>query len=164
MKPDSKKIKEKIKQAGLKTPEVLTLMVTRACNLNCPHCLLNCGNAEADPVRVEPIFNVIDEFSDLGGVTLIITGGEPLSHPDWYDILSHTCNSTGVKEVTLQTNGVMVTGSDIERLKRLPPDKLTIQVSIDGATPGVNDLIRGEGSFEASMGALKLFIKAGMLL
>ena len=134
MKPDSKKIKEKIKQAGLKTPEVLTLMATRACNLNCPHCLLNCVNAEADPVQAEYIIKIIDEFSDLGGVTLIITGGEPLSHPDWYDILSHTCNSTGVKEVTLQTNGVMVTGSDIERLKRLPPDKLTEIMDIAGFT------------------------------
>ena len=162
MEPDSKTIKGKLKQAGLQIPGVLTFMITEACNLNCPNCLLNCGNIDADPVPAEPTLKIINEFSDLGGKTLIITGGEPLSHPEWFDILSHACNSTGLNEITLQTNGVMVTGNDIEKLKTLPPDKLTIQVSIDGATPGVNDLIRGEGSFEASMGALKIFTEAGM--
>jgi radical SAM protein with 4Fe4S-binding SPASM domain len=161
MEPDSKKLKEEIEQAGLKAPEVLTLMITRACNLNCPHCLLSCGNIDADPVPVEPVIKIVDEFSDLGGRALVVTGGEPLSHPEWVDILSHACG-TGLNEVSLQTNGVMVTGKDIDKLKTLPQDKLTIQVSIDGATPGVNDLIRGDGNFEAAIRALKLFMEAGM--
>ncbi|MFC1839453.1 radical SAM protein [Thermodesulfobacteriota bacterium] len=162
MEPDSKIIKEKIKQAGLQTPRVLTFMVTGGCNLNCPHCLLNCDNIDADPVPRETILKIVDEFSDIGGETLIITGGEPLIHPEWFDILNHACNLHGLNEITLQTNGVMVTGKVIEKLKTLPRDKFTIQVSIDGATPGVNDLIRGEGNFEASMIALKHFAEAGM--
>lgn len=162
MEPESKKIKDRINQAGLQIPGVLTLMVTEACNLSCPHCLLECGNIDSDPVPGETIMKVVDEFSDLGGETLIVTGGEPLSHPEWFDILEHACNSTGLNEISLQTNGAMVTGNDIKKLKTLPADKLTIQVSIDGATPGINDLIRGDGSFEASMGTLKLFVDAGM--
>lgn len=162
MEPDSKILIEKLKKAGLKIPRVLTFMITGACNLNCPHCLLNCSNKNDHPVPKETILKIIDEFSELGGETLIITGGEPLSHPEWFDILNHGCNSTGLKEITLQTNGAMVTGEDVEKLKTLPPDKLTIQISLDGATPAVNDLIRGDGNFDASIGTLRLFVEAGM--
>lgn len=162
MEPDSKKIKEKIEQAGLQTPRDLTVMITKACNLNCPHCLLSCGNIDSDHVPVESILKIVDEFAGLGGETLIITGGEPLLHPLWFDILAHACSKTGLNEIMLQTNGVIVTGKDIEQLKTLIPEKLTIQVSLDGATPVVNDLMRGEGNFEASMEALKLFSDSGM--
>ena len=162
MKPDTKILKEKIVKAGLQTPEILTLMITEACNLSCPHCLLNCKNLDAVPVPKEIIINIIDEFSDLGGTSLLITGGEPLSHPSWYDILDHACNITHLSEVTLQTNGATVTGGDIKKIKSLNPEKLKIQVSLDGASPEINDLIRGKGSFEASIKGIKLFVDAGM--
>jgi radical SAM protein with 4Fe4S-binding SPASM domain len=162
MNPDTDILKEKIAKAGLQTPRILTLMITEACNLSCPHCLLNCKNLDAVPVRKEIIVNIIDEFSDLGGESLFITGGEPLSHPDWFDILDHACNSATFSEVTLQTNGAMVTDGDVEKLKSLNSEKLKIQVSLDGATPGINDMIRGKGSFAASLRALRLFVDAGM--
>ena len=84
MEPDIKTLKKKIEKAGLKLPKILTLMITEACNLSCPHCLLNCKNLNFVPVQKEIIFNIIDEFSSLGGESLLVTGGEPLSHPYWF--------------------------------------------------------------------------------
>jgi len=162
MESDTKDLKEKIEKAGLQTPNLLTLMITEACNLSCPHCLLNCRSLDTDPVPKKNILNIINEFSELGGETLLVTGGEPLSHSDWFDILGHACNSTELNDVGLQTNGAVVTPEDVEKLKSLPVDKFTIQVSIDGATPETNDLIRGKGNFKASIRALKLFVEAGM--
>ena len=162
MKTDTRTLKEKIKRADLKMPGILTLMITEACNLSCPHCLLGCKNLDAVPVPRKIILNIIDEFSDLGGDTLLITGGEPLSHPAWFDILFHACNSGGFSEVILQTNGAMVTEEIIKRIKSLNSEKLKIQVSLDGATPETNDLIRGKGNFKATVNALKGFVDAGM--
>lgn len=162
MKPDCKILIEKIKNAGLQSPKILTLMITEACNLSCPHCLLNCKKLDGHPVPKGIIFNIIDEFSELGGETLFVTGGEPFSHPDWFDILDHACNSTGLNEVGLQTNGVMITEIDVNKLKTFPVDKFSIQVSIDGATHETNDCIRGKGSFKASLKALKFLVDAGM--
>ena len=162
MNPDTEILKEKIKKAGLQRPKILTLMITEACNLGCPHCLLNCKNLDAVPVQKEIIVNIIDEFSDLGGEVIFVTGGEPLSHPDWTDILDHACNSTALSEVILQTNGAMVNAEDIEKLKSLTSEKLKIQVSLDGATPEINDLIRGKGNFKATVSALKNIVNAGM--
>ncbi len=162
MEPDTRNLKDEIKKAGLRLPKVLTLMITEACNLKCPHCLLNCKNADADPVRKDTILDIIDEFRDLGGDTLLVTGGEPLLHPDWYEILCHACHSKGLLEVVLQTNGAMVRAEDIKKIKTLSREKITIQISLDGATPETNDLIRGKGGFEAAVNAVRGFVGAGM--
>lgn len=154
-------LKEKIKKAGLKPPKTLTLMITDACNLTCPHCLLDCKGPGGVKVPSDIITSIIDDFSGLGGETLHITGGEPLLHPDWYEILFHACKSPGLSEVIIQTNGAMVTPQDIKKIKLLP-DKAVIQVSLDGATPGTNDLIRGKGNFEAAISAIKLLLKEGI--
>ncbi len=159
---DTKIIKGKIEKAGLRAPEILTLMITDACNLSCPHCLLNCKNLDPTPVKKEIIIGIIKEFADLGGEVLFLTGGEPLSHPDWFEILAHACSLSTLSEIILQTNGSMVTGEDVEKIKSLNSEKLKIQVSLDGATPEVNDMIRGKGNFEAAVKGIRLFAAAGM--
>jgi radical SAM protein with 4Fe4S-binding SPASM domain len=55
----------------------------------------------------------------------------------------------------------MVTSQDIKKIKLLP-DKTVIQISLDGATPGTNDMIRGKGNFKAAISAIKLLIKEGI--
>lgn len=162
MNSDTITLKEKIGKAGLQKPKILTLMITEACNLSCPHCLLNCKNLDAVPVQKEIIVNIVDEFSELGGEVLFLTGGEPLSHPEWFDILGYACSSTSFTEVILQTNGAMVSAEVIEKITSLNQNKLKIQVSLDGATPETNDMIRGKGNFEASIKGIKLFVDAGM--
>lgn len=162
MDSNNKNLRDKIVKAGLKTPEILTLMITEACNLTCPHCLLNCKGPAAVPVNKKTIINIIDQFSGLGGETLLVTGGEPLLHPDWHEILSHACDESGISDVVLQTNAAMVTGEDVKKIRSLNREKITIQISLDGATPETNDLIRGKGSFEATVRAFKLLIEAGM--
>ena len=162
IRPDANTLIEEIEKVGLQTPKILTLMITDACNLSCPHCLLNCKGRNTLPVSPKKIINIMDEFSELGGQVLLITGGEPLCHPDLPDILDHACRITSLSEVILQTNGVMINTEYIEKVKSLNPEKLKIQVSLDGATPEINDIIRGKGSFEASVKGIKLLADAGM--
>ncbi|NLD36499.1 MAG: radical SAM protein [Desulfatiglans sp.] len=162
MKKDAGALREKIVKAGLKPPETLTLMITDACNLNCPHCLLDCKGPGGVKVSSDIIISIIDEFSALGGKRLLVTGGEPLLHPDWYEILSHACKSPGLSEVVLQTNGVMITGKEIKKLKLLDSAIFKIQVSLDGSTPETNDLIRERGNFNATLSAIKQLIEEGL--
>jgi MoaA/NifB/PqqE/SkfB family radical SAM enzyme len=136
-------------------------MITDACNLNCPHCLLDCKGTGGKLVSKDIITTIIDAFSDLGGKRLLVTGGEPLLHPDWHDILSHACKTPWLSEVVLQTNGAMVTSQDIRKIKLLL-DKTRIQVSLDGARAETNDMIRGKGNFEASVRAIRLFMEEGI--
>ncbi len=158
---DTEKIREQVIDAGLKMPESLTLMITNACNLTCPHCLLNCKSANTAPVPEEIILNIIGDFADLGGTSVTITGGEPLLHPCWFNILGHACNA-GFKEVVFQTNGVMVTEAVVKKIQTIDSEKIKIQISLDGASAESNDRIRGKGNFKATVSAVKHFVKAGL--
>ncbi|MBN1906773.1 MAG: radical SAM protein [Deltaproteobacteria bacterium] len=162
MKKDAGELWEMIIKAGLKPPDTLTLMITDACNLSCPHCLLDCKGPGGKSVPGDIIAAIIDEFSALGGKRLLVTGGEPLLHPDWHDILSHACKTPCLSEVVLQTNGATVTGKEIKKLKLLDSAIFKIQVSLDGSRPETNDLIRGRGNFNNTLRAIKQLIEEGL--
>lgn len=149
--------------AGLKPPETLTLMITSGCNLHCRHCLLDSPPADqTTPVPVNILKRIAVEFSEIGGKCLWLTGGEPLTHSDWFEILEFACLQSGLTEVGLQTNAVLITEKDIEALLSLPLEKLALQVSLEGASPDTHDRVRGKGCFEAAMKGLRLLSAAGL--
>jgi len=150
-------------EAGLKPPETLTLMITRGCNSNCLHCLLDCRPAEhVRPVDSGIIKRIIDEFAGIGGKGLVITGGEPLTHPDWMEILAFACSRRGLLDVCLQTNGALMSDDDIQGLLSLPIDRLSLQISLEGVNSGTHDHVRGKGSFEATVKTMGRLCKAGL--
>ena len=141
-------LQNRIIDAGLLPPESLTMMITGACNLHCPHCLLECGQGdETLSVPSDRLKRIITEFIGLGGKNLCLTGGEPLMHPDWLEILRFSCEQPDLHEVCMQTNASLIHEDTVRDLLSLPPDKFLLQVSLDGATPGTNDRIRGKGRF-----------------
>ncbi|MBU7024517.1 MAG: SPASM domain-containing protein, partial [Theionarchaea archaeon] len=72
--------------------------------------------------------------------------------------LIHYLYSKGVTQVLLETNGTLITPQIIEKLNELIPPKATIQVSLDGSIPSVNDTIRGEGAFQKAVTGLTSII------
>lgn len=156
-------LRNRIIDAGLLPPESLTLMITGTCNLHCPHCLLECGkNDPAPPVAVDRLKRIIAGFCGLGGRNLFLTGGEPLTHPAWLDILRFACGQAALHEVCMQTNATLIHEDHIQDLLSLPLGKLLLQVSLDGAAPGTNDRVRGKGRFDAALKALHLLSAAGL--
>ncbi|MGD9366379.1 MAG: radical SAM protein [Desulfobacteraceae bacterium] len=154
---------EQIRDAGLHPPETMTLMVTDGCNLHCRHCWLDCKNPEsASPVAAPKIRRVINAFTKLGGSHITLTGGEFLSHPDWHAILQFCLQHAGIDDVCLQTNATLISRKHVEVLQELNTDKLTIQVSLDGAHPRTHDLVRGSGSYFGVMAGLRLLVGAGL--
>ena len=157
------KVIQCIRDAGLQPPEMLTLMITGNCNLQCRHCWLDCGlkNA-AGPVAVKVACGIIEDFTRLGGTGLTLTGGEVLTHPDWLEILAFACNLSALKEVCLQTNAMLVTRDIAAELNALSSSKLWIQISMDGASAESHDLVRGNGSFDLTLRGLDCLLDAGM--
>lgn len=149
--------------AGLNAPEELTLMVTDGCNLACRHCWLECCRLSlAAPVRPAVLKRVIGDFIDLGGTRVTLTGGEFFSHPDWKDLLHFTSMLSGLQGVCLQTNATLLAELHIQALLDLPLDKLTIQVSLDGAQAETHDRIRGQGAFQAALQGIHRLIRSGL--
>jgi len=148
---------------GLQPPRSLTLMITNGCNLQCHHCLLDCGPPRTDSaVPPETLVKIIRDFISSGVHKINIAGGEPLVHPEWMRIVDYACRQSELEHVTLQTNGVLLDEATIRQLTKLPPERFRMQVSIEGATALTHDAVRGPGSFEATFRGIRSAIRQGL--
>ncbi|MBL7213154.1 MAG: radical SAM protein [Desulfobacteraceae bacterium] len=157
------KLLENISRAGLAPPRILTLMITGGCNLRCRHCWPESDSFEtARPVPVDTLGRLIKGFVQLGIEEVCLTGGEPLTHPDWFEILRFSATQAGLKHVRLQTNATLLTEVETGTLSSMDFEGLIIQVSLEGATAQTHDQVRGRGSFVRAFRGLKLLAEAGL--
>ncbi|MCX9085479.1 MAG: radical SAM protein [Candidatus Methanoperedens sp.] len=131
----------------------LLLNITNNCNLKCKHCYLNNpGKLEMDPVLFE---KTVSQFEEMGGLKLMISGGEPLIHSRFWELMeilqSHELR------VILLSNGTLINRTIAKKLSKLVHE---VQVSIDGIRS--HDLIRGKGSYARSMKGISYLMEAGI--
>ena len=148
--------------AGLRPPGMLTLAITGACNLACCHCWVGAGEATSHThVPLQAILQLVEEFAALGGEGIRITGGEPLCHPHWLEMVRF-CRSLGFKKIALQTNAMLLKDEHLAPLRELDFPGLSIQISLDGVSPRTHDLVRGEGAFSGAAHGIELLAQAGL--
>lgn len=107
----------------------MLLQITNTCGMNCPHCM---QNSTIDPQHMDD--QTVDAFlkmlDNVHVLTVAITGGEPMMHPKWFEIVNKV--SLKVPIVTILTNGFWMGDPEtvdnvISLLKTYP--KLMIQVT-----------------------------------
>jgi mycofactocin radical SAM maturase len=136
---------------GLDAPICLTWELTYACNLACMHCLSSSGRRDPRELTTAECKNVIDELEQMQVFYVNIGGGEPTVRKDFWELVEYaTEHHVGVK---FSTNGSRITKERAEWLA--DSDYVDVQVSLDGATPEVNDRVRGTGSFATAVAALE---------
>ena len=144
-------------KGGLDAPICLTWELTYACNLECVHCLSSSGRRDPRELSTEQCISVIDELRDLQVFYVNIGGGEPMIRRDFFDIVGHAVdNGVGVK---FSTNGAFIDSRAARRLASM--DYLDIQVSLDGTDAATNDAVRGAGSYDTAMRAMRNLSDAG---
>jgi mycofactocin radical SAM maturase len=144
-------------KGGLNAPICLTWEWTYACNLSCTHCLSSSGRRDPDELSTTEIKAVVDELERMQVFYINVGGGEPTVRSDFWELLDYCIDHhVGVK---FSTNGVKITP---DRAKRLAAtDYVDIQLSLDGATPEVNDRVRGPGSYRMAIQAMENLYAAG---
>ncbi len=148
--------------ARLNPPKILTLAITGICNLFCAHCWVDAGARSSAPhVPTHTVMRLIEEFAAMGGDGIRITGGEPLCHPEWLNLLRYA-RTTGFRRVMLQTNGILLTDAHVQALRELDFPGLSIQISLDGAKAPTHDLVRGTGTFAGALSAIRRLAEAGL--
>lgn len=131
----------------------LTINVTDRCNLFCSHCYASSGKCLEEDLNLYKIKKTLRDAKDLGLISVLITGGEPLLRKDIQGILEYS-KSLGLK-VFLATNGTLINKDNIIFIKRYV-DK--INISLDG-TFGVHDKIRGKkGLFKDTIKKIRKII------
>jgi len=139
--------------SGRRVPFFVQLVPTSRCNLNCRYCFGEFHQRDGDNFPLDRITRLIEGLAELGTKFILLTGGEPMMHPDICEIV-RAISAHGI-EIILGTNGVRV-AEEIERL--LPVS--TFSISLDGS-PEHHDYYRGEGSFQTAMEAVQAARKYG---
>jgi radical SAM protein with 4Fe4S-binding SPASM domain len=161
--PTAAQLLRRLTQAGLSAPRQVTLAITNRCNLRCGHCWPESGPDEDAPaVPTASIIRLIDAMVALGATRITLTGGEPLTHPDWSDLLNYACARPGIVEVCLQTNAILIGPAEAQTLSNLGAGTLEIQTSLEGASDPVHDRVRGRGSFDLTMRGLQRLVARGL--
>jgi len=137
----------------------LYLHITRACNLRCKHCYIEAGNPLEGELTTDELVKLVDEFAQLGGERLIITGGEPLLRREALYEVFKKAKEVGIKHVFMETNGTLISDRDIDVFKKYD---IELGVSLDGAVKETNDYIRGEGCYKKSTDAIRRLVCAGV--
>ena len=125
--------------------------LTTRCNLNCLHCLRD-RSLKAD-LPVELIAKVLREVKPYGIDMVGITGGEPLLHPRFKEVIELFVREGFL--FSFVSNG-MEAPKFIDFLKS-PEIKEKLQlvaISLEGPDEETNDAVRGKGSFKKALKAV----------
>lgn len=115
------------------------------CNLRCDYCCVRSSpKAPRRALGLERVRRIAAEAAALGVAEIFVTGGEPFLLADIGEILT-ACAAAA--PTTVLTNGMLLAGRNLKTLRALPRDRLTLQISLDSATPERHDRHRGQGSW-----------------
>lgn len=104
-----------------------TIEILNLCNFNCIHCYNQ--DLTRFVMNKSLFIHLVDQLIDLGCENVTLTGGEPLLHPDFYDLYKY-CWDKGLN-ISLYTNGYLL-NNYVDFLKSYPPKK--IDISLYGIT------------------------------
>ena len=137
----------------------MNLMITGKCNLNCLHCFNAKDNAPLNTeLSYEDILNILDQARDIGVHAFTLTGGEPLVHRRFLDIVREIYKRD-MFIFELNTNGLLLTQHMLDVFKELGCHPL-IKISFDGV--GYHNWIRQHPKAEEmTLKAIELCIKNG---
>ena len=123
-----------IKTSPVPSLRYILLNITTKCNLACRHCYL--GREGAEEIGLDTFEKAVSQFEDMGGLKLMISGGEPLVHSDFFTLMEILPSYE--LRVVLLSNGTLIDEKTARKLANYVDE---VQVSIDGT--GSHDLIRG---------------------
>lgn len=136
-------------------PSQVIIDITEVCNLECIHCPHPEFKKTAfyEARYLDPVLNakIVDEVREKGsGLTQYIrysSEGEPLVHPQGYEMIEYAVRHSGVF-VTLTTNGTIMNEKRTRRL--LDSGVHMIDISIDAATEETYAKVRVKGELNVT--------------
>lgn len=134
-------------------------MITGRCNYNCIHCFNASDNAPLmSEWSLEEANALLDQARDCGINAFTITGGEPMLHKHFFEIIIGIYER-GMYVEELNTNGYFINQKALECMKEIGCMPL-MKISFDGI--GYHDWMRNHrGAEENALSAIELCIKNG---
>ena len=139
----------------------LYLYLTDCCNLRCAHCWISpeFATAKQDGVPLAVLKRTLAEADELGLQRVKLTGGEPLLYREFKPLLEHLAAES--LAITVETNGTLFDPEIVAACRDARVEQ--ISVSLDGATDGVHDAIRGQaGCFKRTLYGISLLTERNL--
>ncbi|HUJ16273.1 MAG TPA: GTP 3',8-cyclase MoaA [Thermoanaerobaculia bacterium] len=113
----------------------LRISVTDRCNFRCPYCMPReiFGRdfeflPREDLLSFEEIARLGQLFAQLGVEKIRLTGGEPLLRRDLESLVEMLAHTKGIRDLTLTTNGSLLTAEKARALKDAGLDRISISL------------------------------------
>lgn len=148
---------QKLKKCDNRYFPAVNWMITGRCNYNCLHCFNASDNSRLQSeYTLEEAEKLIEEAEKCGINAITLTGGEPMLHPHFMDIVQKIY-AHGMYVESLTTNGYFLTQEILDALKKIGCRPL-IKISFDGI--GHHDWLRNRKGAEAdALRAIRLCIE-----
>ncbi len=142
-------------------PIALVLMLNSNCNMGCRHCSArDYMRRPSEPLSTEELMDIADQFVDMNGAALVITGGEPTLHPQLLEIIDHVPKDKAV--VSMFTNGSRLADMADELLSA---GLFAPLVSLDSSVEEEHDKRRGvKGAYREAVRGIEAFKDRGALV
>jgi cyclic pyranopterin phosphate synthase len=149
--------------AGNRPINYLRISVTDRCNFRCKYCIPSSPFNVIEHrkiARYEEILKIAALACDLGITKVRITGGEPFVRKGILDFLKELCRLEQLSDISITTNGALLTETKIKRLIDLGIKRLNF--SLDTLDPARFSKITQRDRFEKVWNAIMTAHKLGM--
>lgn len=143
-------------------PIVGSFELTPFCNFTCKMCYvyLQRTNVKQRILSGHDWIGIMNEAIENGMLNAILTGGEAMTHPDFWDIYMYLV-SYGII-IRLKTNGLLLTKENIQKFSKYPP--YIIDVSLYGCDSKSYLEVTNVDAYEIVVKNIRMAIEAGLQL
>lgn len=122
----------------------LYLEICSACNLKCKYCFEK--DYVAQFIDSESLYKFVDTIKPLIG-DIVITGGEPTLHTDFFEIIEHFSEYT---DIVITSNGTLL---DLGKIRDMlsKHSNVRLQFSLDAINRDYVDYVRGNSVYDRVM-------------
>ncbi len=127
--------------------------LTKDCNLECVHCYRGSGPTKFPRMETGKLLEILIQLKRIGVRIVELTGGEPLMHPDFLDIVDFVGRE--FENFAVVSNGVLWTQRHVDQVARYK-DHVTVQIDLDGPNAEIHQKVRVTSrSFERAVETIK---------
>ena len=141
-------------------PYMVVWNFTNMCNLRCKHCYQDANEkGTLDELTLEEKLDFVDIMANSGVKVPVISGGEPLIHPDFFPVLDHMVYKG--MHVAAASNATMITKDFASKLK--DHGLAYIEISLDSVNLEKHDNFRGvDGCWEKTVQGIRNCVETGI--
>ncbi len=118
------------------------LEITGRCSLNCPICIAH--EEDRPDLTLDQIRFMMDRLLSAEGTidVLNVSGGEPMMHPHYREIMTYLTSLEAVTKISVSTNGLALLDDD-DLIKFHKDQGVIVSLQLDGCGPSVYPGLRG---------------------